>query len=83
MSYLDGKSVLMVAGVAMLALYLGNGALMSLAGLPLVSQALQVLGMVYVAEMVLASLGHRVQRYKLRMPSWSPTPSPEAQEDAS
>ena len=77
MAFLDNKSVVMVAGLVMLVLYVGNGALMTLASLPLVSQALQILGMLYVAELLLDSLGHRVQRFKLRLPAWSPTPTTE------
>jgi hypothetical protein len=75
MTYWENKSVPVLAGVVMLVLCVGNGALTTLAGMPLVSQALQILGLLYVAELVLDSLGHRVRRYKLRMPAWSPSPT--------
>lgn len=58
----SGTSMLVVAFVVMAVLWVSKGALAVVAGLPLLSQILQVLGLLYVAEMVMEASGRPVQR---------------------
>ena len=59
----DGRTLLMVAGAVVLVLWVSKGALAVVAGMPLVSQALQVMGLVYVAELLMRSFGKRARTW--------------------
>lgn len=53
LSQLRGQSLLVLAGVAVAVLWVSKGALAAVAGAPLIGQALQLLGIVYVVELVI------------------------------
>lgn len=58
MAYVDdmrGSSALWAAGLIVLVLWVGKGAFLMLAGLPLVSQLLQLLGLLYLAELAVGT----------------------------
>lgn len=63
-----GVSLLVMLGIVVVVLWVSKGVLALVAGLPLVSQILQVLGLVYIAEMLVEASGRRVQRLKWTMP---------------
>lgn len=65
---LKGTSLLTVAGIIVAVLYVSKGALGLVAGMPLVSQVLQILGMVYLAEMLVEASGRKVQRLSWTLP---------------
>lgn len=60
-----GARLLGVAAAAVAALWLGKGLLMTFVGLPLAAQVLQLLGALYVWEVVQAALGRDVRRLTL------------------
>lgn len=67
---LRGSSILVVAALIVLVLWVGKGALLMLTGLPVISQILQLLGLLYAAELA-------VGRRKLpSLPSVLPTLPP-------
>lgn len=77
----NGVTLLSVAGAAVAVLWVSKGALGVLASMPLVSQVLQILGLVYAAELAMDAIkGKRVQLpswdWKALMPGATPTPAP-------
>lgn len=72
---LNGTSMLVVSGGILAVLWASKSALALVAGMPLLAQVLQVLGVLYVVEMVMQALGKPMQRLTLP-PSWLPTPAP-------
>lgn len=62
---MNGTSLLVVAGAILAVLWASKSALALVAGMPLLAQILQILGVLYVAEMVMDAMGRPVQRLTL------------------